>query len=91
MEERNQDEWLLAGGVLYAAVSSAVLLLSSPFGPAGFHPLLVPLMAGVAACTAVGLSDWYPFRWWALALFLGWVGLVACVQWIIYAAALAAV
>jgi hypothetical protein len=89
----NREGWLIAAGLAYPAVAFGVLLGSGgTMGPPAFDPLLIPLPATALAAAAVGLwLDGVRFRWWALALFIGWLAVVVYAQWLVYAEAAAAV
>jgi hypothetical protein len=88
------DDWLLAVlGVLYPLIGFVMILLGGgAAGPIAFGPsaILAPpllLIAGVIGARSQGAR----LRWGSVAVFVGWVLLVACGQWLVWAAAVAAV
>jgi hypothetical protein len=82
-----REGWLVAAGLAYPAVAFGALpWCRDPMGPDGFDPLSValPALALAAAAVWLGLAG-FGFRRWAVALFLGWLGVVVHVQWLVYA------
>src|SRR5439155_1372263 len=89
----SRDGWLIVIGALYPVIAFGVLLYGGGrWGPAAFSPLVVPLPALLLIASVVGLRvQGVRLRWGSVAAFAAWVLLVACGQWLVYAAAVAAV
>ncbi|AWM40215.1 hypothetical protein GobsT_13380 [Gemmata obscuriglobus] len=93
MDGPNRDGWLVVVGLIYPVVAFGVLLGCGGWtGPMAFHPLTVPVPAALLAAVTIALwADGVRFRGRALALFVVWLLAVVSAQWVVYAAAAAAV